>query len=366
MPAWGVAVTDAQDPRTYAQILADMQALQLPKSQDQWRNTPETTFDEAAAATKELRCLSFLGVTRDMRTFDIGFRMDVKETDLHSWIRPTMAGSPIEREKQTVKYEYSVGRAPSCKNTVRRRCEEGYLPIVNAVYTDEGVDYHMQLFCSMEKTPLTKEKIQHHLTYSLWKYILLILVAVFGWNIVFSVTEHRAPEEKKVVAGVYAYGDHTLLATYMETVRLEYMSDMEELTCEFVMPDEAYGAMILSTRVAAREFDIYVLPRAEFQNYAAQGAFMSLDVVLPDLIAELEAAGVSLSRGSRTNDELGEKHQYAIPTAAMPELQDLLMVDVSDMYLCVFFETENNDNVLKFFEQLVRDMLKLPEAVPAQ
>lgn len=159
VPAWGIAVTDAQDTRAYDQILSDMQALHLPKSQDQWRNTPETTFSEAAAATKELRCLSFLGITRDMRTFDIGFRMDAKETDLHSWIRPTMAGSPIVREKQTVKYEYSVGRAPSCKNTVRRRCEEGYLPIVNAVYIDEGVDYHMQLFCSMEKTPLTRETL---------------------------------------------------------------------------------------------------------------------------------------------------------------------------------------------------------------
>ena len=153
---------------------------------------------------------------------------------------------------------------------------------------------------------------------------------------------------------------------YMEQVRQTAMPDMEDMSVSIIMPDEMYGDMILSTRIAARECDLYLLPRTQFQNYAAQGAFMPLDVVLPDLIAELEAAGVSLSRGSRTNDELGEKHQYAIPTAAMTELQNLLMVDVSDMYLCVFFETENNDNVLKFFEQLVRDMVKLPEAVPAQ
>jgi len=226
------------------------------------------------------------------------------------------------------------------------------------------------------KTPLTKEKIQHHLTYSLWKYILLILVAVFGWNIVFSVTEHRAPEEKKVVAGVYAYGDHTLLATYMEAVRLEYMSDMEELTCEFVMPDEAYGAMILSTRVAAREFDIYVLPRAEFQNYAAQGAFMPLERVLPELLTELEGLGVSLSRGNRAlevdskNDAQpekamarGEKHQFGIPCTDLPGMNAMLQCDTSDMYLCIFYETGNDDNVQKFFERFVRDMLEEPNVV---
>lgn len=217
------------------------------------------------------------------------------------------------------------------------------------------------------KTPITREKIKNHLTYSLWKYALLIVIAIFGWNLVYSVTQYQPPEEKKVILGVYAYADETGMNEYMEQVRQTAMPDMEEMIASIIMPDEMYGDMILSTRIAARECDIYLLPRTQFQNYAAQGAFMPLDTVLPDLIAELEAAGVSLSRGNRANDELGgEKHQYAIPTAMMTELQNMLMVDVSDMYLCVFFETDNNDNVLKFFEQLVRDMLNMPEAAPVQ
>lgn len=216
------------------------------------------------------------------------------------------------------------------------------------------------------KTPVTREKIKNHFTYSLWKYALLVIVAIFGWNLIYSVTEYQPPDEKKVILGVYAYADETGINSYMEQVRQTAMPDMEEMLASIIMPDEMYGDMILSTRIAARECDLYLLPRTQFQNYAAQGAFMPLDVALPGLVAELEAAGVSLSRGYRTNDELGEKHQYAIPTAAMTELQNLLMVDVSDMYLCVFFETGNNENVLKFFEQLVRDMLPQPEAAPAQ
>ena len=216
------------------------------------------------------------------------------------------------------------------------------------------------------KTPVTREKIKNHLTYSLWKYALLAIVAIFGWNLIYSVTEYQPPDEKKVILGVYAYADETGINSYMEQVRQTAMPNMEEMLASIIMPDDTYGDMILSTRIAARECDLYLLPRTQFQNYAAQGAFMPLDVVLPDLVAELEAAGVSLSRGYRTNDELGEKHQYAIPTAAMTELQNLLMVDVSDMYLCVFFETGNNENVLKFFEQLVRDMLPQPETAPAQ
>ena len=211
------------------------------------------------------------------------------------------------------------------------------------------------------KTPLNKEKIQNHFTYSLWKYALLAVAAVLGWNIIYSVTEHQAPDEKKVILGVYAYANETSMNAYMENVRQEMMPDMEEMAANIIMPDEMYGDMILSTRIAARDCDIYLLPRTQFQNYAAQGAFMPLDEVLPDLIADLEAAGISLSRGCRANDELGgEKHQYGIPCSDLPAIGPMLQIDTSDMYLCIFFETGNNDNVALFFGQLVRDMLEEP------
>ncbi len=219
------------------------------------------------------------------------------------------------------------------------------------------------------KTPVTKEKLQNHIHYSLWKYVLLGLVAIFGWNLIYSVTAPQVPEEKKVIAGIFAYGEDVNINAYCEQVRLEYMPDMEDISAQFIMPDEMYGDMILSTRIAARECDIYILPRTQFQSYAAQGAFMPLDVVLPDLIADLEAEGVSLSRGYRTNEETGEKHQYGIPCADLPSIMPMLMCDTKDMYISVFFYTDNDENVLKFTDRFVRDMLVEPtpvQAAPAQ
>ena len=207
------------------------------------------------------------------------------------------------------------------------------------------------------KTPITREKIQNHITYSSWKYILLVVVAIFGWNLIYTTTAPETPEDKKVVMGIYAYGEQDEIDVYMEQTRLSLLPDMLELTAEYITPDEMYGDMILSTRFAARECDIYILPRSQFQSYAAQGAFMPLEEVLPDLIADLEAAGVSLSRGYRSVEETGEKHQYGIPCAEMTTLQSMLLCDLSDMYLCVFFETENNENVLTFADYFVRDMM---------
>lgn len=227
---------------------------------------------------------------------------------------------------------------------------------------------------SFMKTPLTKKKIQHHLSYSLWKYVLLAVIAAFGWNIVFSVTRYHPPEEKKVVLGVYAFGSDININTYMEQVRVDLMPDMEEMNAMFIMPDEAQGAMILTTRIAARDCDIYILPRAQFQSYASTGAFMPLDIVLPDLLTALEAEGVSLSRGYRTLEDKapapwnestasGEKHQYAIPCADLPGMSAMLQCDASDMYIGIFFETGNDDNVCKFFSQFVRDMLQEPVVI---
>lgn len=212
------------------------------------------------------------------------------------------------------------------------------------------------------KTPITREKFQNHITYSSWKYILLVAVAIFGWNIVYSMTQYQPPEEKKVILGVYSYGEDVNITPYMQRVQQELLPEMEDVSVQYIVPDETYGVMILSTRIAARECDMYVLPRTEFQNYAAQGAFMPLDEVLPELIADLETAGVSLSRGYRTNDETGEKHQYGIPCADLPGMLPMLQCDTRDMYAAIFFDTGNDENVVTFFNQFIRDMMVEPEA----
>lgn len=220
------------------------------------------------------------------------------------------------------------------------------------------------------KTPLTMERLRHHFAYSWWKYVLVVVLSIFGWNIVYSVTAYRAPEEKKITLGVYSYGSDVNITPYMARVQAEHLPDMEEVTAMYILPDEAYGDMILSTRIAARECDIYVLPRTQFQNWAAQGAFMPLEEVLPQLADDLTEAGVSLSRGWRTSEATGGKHLYGIPCADLPGIQDMLRCNTSDMYVSIFYETGNDANVIKFTEQFIRDMMAEPaapaEAAPAQ
>ncbi len=217
------------------------------------------------------------------------------------------------------------------------------------------------------KTPVTREKLRNHLTYSLWKYVLLAVAGILGWNLIYSATEYQPPDEKKIILCLYSYADPANLNLYMENVRLEQMSDMEDISVHVITPDDMYGDMVLSTRVAVRECDIYLLPRDQFQGYAAQGAFMPLEEVLPDLVADLEAAGVSLSRGYRANEQQdGEKHQYAIPCDDLPGLSAMLGLPTDDLYLAIFCSTGNDENVIEFFDIFVRDMMNEAVALPLE
>ena len=66
------------------------------------------------------------------------------------------------------------------------------------------------------KTPVTRERLQNHLTYSWWKYVLMMVLVIFFWSILFTTTRYRPPEEKKVIVGVYGAGNQTALDAYME------------------------------------------------------------------------------------------------------------------------------------------------------
>lgn len=214
------------------------------------------------------------------------------------------------------------------------------------------------------KTPVTRDRLRDHFSYSWWKYGLLAVLAFMFWSILYSMTAYRPPEEKKVILGVYSSGSHVNATAYMQEVQRIHMPEMEAVEPMYILPDQQYGDMILMTRIAANDCDIYVLPTQQFQSWASQGACQPLDVVAPDLVAELEAAGISLSRGRRQNGETGEKHLYGIPCKELPGADHLLGMSTTDMYICVFHNTGNDANVLRFLHIFVHDLLDMPPVTP--
>ena len=209
------------------------------------------------------------------------------------------------------------------------------------------------------KTPVNAASLKHHLTYNWWKYVLALLAGTMLVNLVFTVTAPRVPEEKKVEFYIFGYADQVSLNAYMEDIRVRDMPEMETMTSNISYPDDTYGAMILTTYVAANEGDLYLLPRDDFLSLASSGAFLPLEED-KELMAVFNEAGIDLRRGWRTLSDSDETHLYGIPMDTLPGLSSLCWCE--NGYLAVMAYGGNTDNTLRFLRILCRDRITAPAA----
>lgn len=207
--------------------------------------------------------------------------------------------------------------------------------------------------------PITRSRLKQHLTYSWWKYVLLLVIGFFAVDLAYSVTAPRVPEEKKIEFYVYGYTDDAPLADYLNGIRESRMPEMEEISALALMPDESYGPMQLMAYMAAHQGDIYVLPRDNFLGYASEGSFVALENDA-ELMALFTDAGVDLQRGWRKDTNTGETHLYGIPVDKLPSLRQYAYCE--NGFASVFIANGNDENVMKFFRILCGDMIRpLPE-----
>ena len=207
------------------------------------------------------------------------------------------------------------------------------------------------------KTPVNRQTLSQHFRYSWWKYFLLVILAVFGVNLLYTVTAYRSPPEKVIDFYVYGYADTTALNAYMDSVHKSDFPDMEEMSSTVLVEDDTYGPMQLTTYITAGEGDLYLLPRENFISMAGGSAFLPLETD-EELMALFDEAGISLQSGWRRETDSGENHLYGIPYSKLPGLANYCYA--KDGFLCVLTTGGNDANTLKFLRILCRDMLAEP------
>ena len=142
------------------------------------------------------------------------------------------------------------------------------------------------------------------------------------------------------------------------------MSDLpeqEEINAYTILMDDNYGAMQLTTYLAAGEGDIYLLPREEFLNISASGALVALETQ-EELMNLFTEKGLDLRRGWRTLQDSSETHLFGIPAAFLPDLSNFCLAE--DGFLCVLVNGGNAENTLKFLRILCDDMSSGKYALP--
>lgn len=209
------------------------------------------------------------------------------------------------------------------------------------------------------KTPVNKETLRQHMHYSGWKYFAVIAAVIFVWNLVYTMTAYRPPAEKRADFYIYSgAGDQEALNVYLAGVRENEMADMEAMDCVVLTNDPTYGIMQLTTYIAAGEGDVYLLPAENYQSYASSGGLLPLEEE-EAVTSVIEALGVNVDKGWRTESETRERHLYGIPANCLTGLNEY-GVPVRDSYLCVTLNNGNDENSVKLLGILVRDMYRAP------
>lgn len=207
----------------------------------------------------------------------------------------------------------------------------------------------------MIETKITKKRIKDHFAYSVWKYVILAIVGVFGWNLVYTTTAYRPPEDKKVdvyfVAPSIAY---ETLEQFSQMAAPDF-EDMEEINFFSIgmnTEDDYYANIQLSTYVGAQEGDIYIMTKDRFRSYAYGGAFLPLDEAFAD--GSIDLRGIDASGTTLTTEE-GVTGMFAVPASSLYGFMNY-GIDNRDLYIGVVAYSQNVPNAYKMVDWLIATM----------
>ncbi len=150
LPAYGVAVTEAADARSYTEIAESIRSRGLQTKMGRIESAPEAAWGDAVSDSRSVKVQTWLGLSRDIRIFAVGERLD--------WIQPKLHGQQVKvpaGNSQPVNFSFLAGRGYGPADHITRRLEDGVLPILHGELVDDEVSYAYTTFVSLESTPLT-------------------------------------------------------------------------------------------------------------------------------------------------------------------------------------------------------------------
>ncbi len=210
------------------------------------------------------------------------------------------------------------------------------------------------------KNRLSMNKIRNHLTYDFWKYLLLAVGIWVGVDLLFTQTAYRSPQDKRVdVYVMSATVTDDLMDSFFQPLKQQAVPDMELVEGVTMLPasdEDVYTGMVLMTRLAAADGDIYLLPAKTFKSIATQGWFMPLDELVENGTINADGLTLDSCRLTIVNEETGtaETHLYGIPTDDLYGFMDGLQFDNRGCVMAITVNNGNDGPVIRFFDALLQ------------
>lgn len=219
----------------------------------------------------------------------------------------------------------------------------------------------MQRWGIMYRVKLSRERVRNHIQYDWWKYLAGILITIFLWNMITTITSPKTPADKKLE--IFLVGDY-VLGEFMENMSNDILGDFPHLMEVNViniplggdMEMDYMGRQKLLVMFGSQTGDIYIFSKDEFENFAVQGAFVPLDDFInenKDLInhGKLEKHKATYSEGET---EITEEHYYGIPLDGI-KLFENSGYDVSGKVAGIMVYSKNQDTAFNVLKWILND-----------
>ena len=216
-------------------------------------------------------------------------------------------------------------------------------------------------------TAVTKERLRNHFTYYFWVYLLAAAGCIFGWNLLYTMTAYRPPEEKRIdlyIQGALDTQERTDL--FLKEIWKTTVPDMETVETVYMLQNsqDYYSNMQLTVYLMAREGDLYILSSSDFKSFASQGLFADLSPFIAD--GSLRTGDMDLSAGkvALVNDDglpSAERTLFGIPVSGLKGLSAVLGPGSGDMMIGMTVFNGNQENVIAFLNGILQAQ---PEQLP--
>ncbi len=160
IPEYGVAVIDAADKRSYADVAGEIASRKLESDFDRYEAEPEESYEKAAAANLDQCCPTWLGLGRDMRIFRVGYHEAPGYWGLVSPVYHTYGQKTPGTGEKDLCVDFYMGPGSACRRNIKRWLEDGCLPILRSTQKEGDVDYNVTAFATLERSELKRENVR--------------------------------------------------------------------------------------------------------------------------------------------------------------------------------------------------------------
>lgn len=245
----------------------------------------------------------------------------------------------------------------------------------------------------MPNTKLTKQRLINHFQYSKWPYILVIALSVMVADLLFTTTQYRAPNARRVdieLVSAYANIEAGVEAERIaleagqayelardEAAGIDVSSEEYEIPLQEVHfyslgydpngDDESayYGSQKFMVTLAAQEGDIFILTRPLMEDLQSQGVLVDLTPFIESGI--LDPGDRDLSRVTypeyveEGEAPSGRECIYALQATSLTKLWDTMTFDPVDKYMVIMSYSQNQDTAAAVMQSLIDQMEPTPE-----